>query len=109
MPIWQSAYLHEIQQGQSARLFGNEGRARVCARRAAGILIGEYLARQGLPPPRPSAYDRLRFLASQPDLSPAAYQIAAHLLVRVDESFSLPEDIDLLADVLQLAHELSLL
>ena len=109
MEKWQELYLREIQQGAAARASGNEGRARVCARRAASILIGEYFNRQRVPLPSSSAYNRLRLLASQPGLSPAAYELAAHLLERVDTSFSLPAHIDLLADVQQLARELFLL
>lgn len=109
MENWHTLYLHEIHQGVAARSSGNEGRARVCARRAASILIGAYFARQKIPLSSSSAVDRLRLIASQPGLSPAAYEIAAHLLERVDTSFSLPAQIDLLADVQQLARELSLL
>lgn len=108
MEGWQRTYQHEIQQAYSARQAGNEGRARVCARRAASILIGEYLARQGLPSPSPSAVDRLRYLASLPKLPQKVYQIADHLLMRVDESFSLPAEINLLTDVQELSRELHL-
>ena len=37
----------EFERAASARRKGNEGQARVCARRAAGIAIREYLIRRG--------------------------------------------------------------
>jgi hypothetical protein len=39
------------------RARGNEGQARVCARRAAGAVLREYFQRRGLPVRSPSAYD----------------------------------------------------
>lgn len=108
MDACQASYHHEIEQARLARLSGNEGRARVCARRAASILIAEYLTRQGMPVPASSAQVRLRHLSTLPGLSPATYEITSHLLMRVDESFSLPDHIDLIADVQRLAQELSI-
>ena len=108
MESWHSAYLTEINQARLARQSGNEGRARVCSRRAASILISEYLERQGSSKTTSSAHERLRYLSTLPDLTATAYEIIEHLLMRVDESFSLPEPIDLIADAQQLARELSL-
>jgi len=108
MDAWNSSYLHEIELARLARHSGNEGRARVCARRAASILIAEYLTRQGIQVPASSAQARLLYLSTLPGLSPATYEITSHLLMRVDESFSLPEHIDLIADVQRLAQELSI-
>jgi hypothetical protein len=108
MDSWHSSYHHEIEQAKLTRLAGNEGRARVCARRAASILIAEYLTRQGMQAPSSSAQVRLLYLSALPGLSPAAYEITSHLLMRVDESFSLPDHIDLIADVQRLAEELSI-
>jgi hypothetical protein len=107
MDSWHASYLHEIEQAGFARLSGNEGRARVCARRAASILIAEFLTRQGIQVPSSSAQVRLRYLSTLPGLSPATYEIISHLLMRVDGSFSLPDHIDLIADVQRLAQELS--
>lgn len=49
----------EFALAEQARARGNEGQARVCARRAAGIAIREYLTRRGIRPPSASAYDLL--------------------------------------------------
>lgn len=108
MDSWKTSYLHEIEQARLARFSGNEGRARVCARRAASTLVAEYLTRQGMQVPASSAQVRLRYLLTLPGLSPATYEITSHLLMHVDESFSLPDHIDLISDVQHLAQELSL-
>jgi hypothetical protein len=108
MESWHNAYLHEIDQARLARQSGNEGRARVCSRRAASILIAEYLHRQGLSINTSSTHERLRLLSTFPGLTYNTYEIISHLLMRVDESFSLPESIDLISDAQRLAHELSL-
>jgi hypothetical protein len=46
----------EFELAERARANGNEGRARVCARRAAGIAAREYLTRKGA---RPQSSERL--------------------------------------------------
>ncbi len=100
----------ELARGEAARREGLEGRARVCARRAAGEAIREYLSLRGLEQPGPSAYDLLVYLQNFPDssadVSPEIRQSAGHLLERVDESFALPAEVDLLAEASWLAKEL---
>jgi len=96
----------ELAQGLAARAGGFEGRARVCARRAAGAAVREYLELQGLPVPSLSAYDLLAALQEMPGMSDAVRQAASHLLIRVDETYALPIDADLLADARWLANEL---
>ena len=96
---WEQLFENEIQQAQAARTAGNEGMARVSARRAAGIVIGEYINQQGEKFSNPSAYERLRYLLSQPEISPQIRDIAAHFLVRVTPNHTLPIDADLIADV----------
>ncbi len=44
----------------AARGRGNEGQARVCARRAAGVAVREYFLRLGIPIVNPGAYDLLQ-------------------------------------------------
>ncbi len=105
---WETRFEAELRAAEAARAAGNEGKARVCARRAAGIAIGEFLRRQECPAPSPSAYDRLRFVADHPALPPAARRIVAHLVLRVDENFQLPEEIDLIAEARALPAVLKL-
>ena len=41
---WEARFQSELHQAEMARALGNEGKARVCARRAAGI-AGHFLER----------------------------------------------------------------
>ncbi len=102
---WRQEYEAELHSARQARAQGNEGRARVCARRAAGIVVREWLRQQGLPAHSPSAYDLLRDLVNAPGLDAGAREAAEALVTRVDENFRLPEDMDLiiLADRLRQA------
>ncbi|NOX62181.1 MAG: hypothetical protein GXP42_09605, partial [Chloroflexi bacterium] len=94
----------EMQRAQAARAEGNEGRARVCARRAAGVVANEYLMRQGVNTPGMTAMERLKLLQTWPDLPPETRDIIAHMLMRVDRDYSLPPDIDLVAEAQKLAE-----
>ncbi len=96
----------EFAQAERARARGNEGQARVCARRAAGIAIREYLERRGIRPRTTSAYDLLNLLKDDPLLSPDLRLIADHLTLRVTEEFKLPMDADLVAEARILCREL---
>ncbi|HET6596004.1 MAG TPA: hypothetical protein VFG81_10305 [Anaerolineales bacterium] len=88
----------EFDKAEQARARGNEGQARVCARRAAGIAIREHLTRRGIRPPSVSAYDLLNFLKEDSDLSEGLRSIADHLTLRVTEEFKLPVNVDLIAE-----------
>jgi HEPN domain-containing protein len=96
----------EFQRAEQARAKNNEGQARVCARRAAGIAVREYLTRNGNPPRTVSAYDLLNLIKDDPLLSPDLKQIAYHLTLRVTEEFKLPVDVDLIAEARTLCDEL---
>ena len=96
----------EFKRAEQARARGNEGQARVCARRAAGIAAREYFARRGQAIHTPSAYDLLTLLIEDPSLSDDMRQIAAHLTLRVDEEFKLPVDVDLIAEAKKMCKEL---
>lgn len=100
---WTAVFEDELRQAQAARQSGNEGKARVCARRAAGIVVGEYGRRKGIASPGVSAYDRLRSLIQMPDLPPGAVELANHLLLKVNEKYQLPIPVDLAEDAQQLA------
>jgi len=105
---WKAKFEEELQQAEIARNFGNEGRARVCARRAAGIVIGEYLLRNNLPDQGPSAYDRMNYTLTLPEVPESVKEIVNHFLVRVDTDFNLPIDADLIADARWLEENLLL-
>lgn len=103
---WQEKFQAELERAEQARLAGNEGMARVCARRAAGLAIGERLARMGLEAHGPSAYDRLRYFHALPGLSPQIQAVIEHFLVRITTSHELPVEADLIAEARWLAGEL---
>jgi hypothetical protein len=94
----------EFERAQQARKKNNEGQARVCARRAAGIAIRDYLSRRGIRPPSPSAYDLLNLLKDDPLLPPGLKLVADHLTLRVTEEFKLPVEADLVAEARQLCE-----
>ncbi len=96
----------ELDKAEEARARGNEGRARVCARRAAGIAAREYFVRRGQVVRTPSAYDLLNLLAEDASLRADLRRAAAHLTLRVDEEFKLPVDVDLIGEARKLCREL---
>lgn len=95
----------EFERAEQARSRGNEGQARVCARRAAGIAAREYLKRRGERVRTPSAYDVLNMLKDDPELPADLKRIADHLTLRVNEEFKLPEDVDLIAEARKFCEE----
>src|SRR6188474_3250150 len=107
MQDWRAELQVEFERAAQARTRGNEGQARVCARRAAGIAIREYLTRRGIRPPSVSAYDLLNLLKEDPSLSPGLKMIADHLTLRVTEEFKLPVDADLVAESRRFCEELN--
>ena len=101
-----SQYQLELEMARAARATGNEGKARVCARRAAGIIVGEYLKQLAIFVPDPSAYTRLKYLSSLPEISAEIRQVVEHFLVRVDTDQNLPIPADLIADAGWLENKL---
>ena len=106
MKDWREEIQAEIERAEAARARGNEGQARVCARRAAGIAAREYLARRGEIVRTPSAYDLLNLLKDDPRLPPDLKQIAEHLTLRVNEEFKLPMDVDLIEEAKKFCEEI---
>lgn len=84
----------ELQSAYDWRRRGNEGRARVCARRAAGMAIGYYYHTQTGEPASGNAYNLLGWLAAHAtagqELQEAARRLTAH--VTVDHDLPHPED-----------------
>jgi HEPN domain-containing protein len=106
MNNWQTEIQTEFEKAAQARGRGNEGQARVCARRAAGIAIREYLTRRGMRPPSVSAYDLLNLIKDDTVLSHDLRLIADHLTVRVTEEFKLPVEVDLVEEAKQFCETL---
>ena len=105
-PPWKNRFTEEIQRAENARNAGNEGMARVCARRAAGVVAGEYLRIQGIPLSDPSAYVRLKVLQHLPQTPAPVKDIVDHFLIRINPDHNLPVQADLIAEARWLASEL---
>ena len=99
-------FRRELEMAEAARAARNEGRARVCARRAAGVVIGEYYKRRGISPIEPSAYDRLRSIRSILDIEDDVIEVVDHFLLRVDPDKQLPLLVDLIEDARWLNNKL---
>ena len=106
MDDWKTNLEKEFQMAENARARGNEGQARVCARRAAGVAIRQYFVRRGIRPASASAYDLLNTLMEMDDLPADVHQSAGYLTLRVDEAFKLPEGVDLVKEAKSLCERL---
>ena len=95
---WQEDLHREFEMVQVALDAENHGQMRVCARRAAGVAIREYLTHRGIKPPSVSAYDLLKFLGEMDDTPADLRQASDYLRLRVNEAFKLPVDVDLVAE-----------
>ena len=106
MDNWKTQLQAELERASTIRQGGNEGQARVCARRAAGIAIREYYARRGKILRSPSAYDLLKMFLEDAQGTPEMKQSAAYLIMRVNEEFNLPAQVDLLVEAHKLCNAL---
>lgn len=97
----------EINNAQLARDRGNEGQARVCARRAAGLAVRKYFEQRSLPHNKTSAYELLLSFSDLPDIPSTARQNAIHLTMRVTSTFQLPVNVDLIEDARSLCEQLA--
>ncbi|MEN6410373.1 MAG: hypothetical protein ABFD44_11750 [Anaerolineaceae bacterium] len=103
MEDWKETFQREMDSARRAQMEGNTGRARVCARRAAGAAAGEILRLMQSDDIPASALERLQILEKFPNLPQEIMQTARQLLLRVDTQFNLPEQVDLFADAQKLA------
>ncbi|MRS02908.1 hypothetical protein EG832_06750 [bacterium] len=87
----------ELSRADQARLAGNEGMARVCARRAAGIAVRAYFQQQHMEFSDPSAFTLLTRLMQLDSTPPDIKSIADNLLTRVNPNYELPTPTDLTA------------
>ena len=99
---WIDEYNKELERAMQARRIGNEGMARVCARRAAGIVIGEYLSLRSYPGLNDSSYDRLNLFSQLPDVPEDCKAVSRHLLMKVNQEHNLPVGTDLIQEVIWL-------
>jgi len=105
-PDWLRRVREELYNARMARKAGNEGKARVCARRAAGIISGEYLRRNTNPQPGSSALRRLAALYEYRELDSESREVLGHFLGRVTPEHVLPYNVDLIEEAEWLAQRL---
>lgn len=86
----------ELLLAKQSRIEGNEGRARVCARRAAGAAAQGYLQKAGYGDPAENALESLATFKSELKLPERVARAIDCLLRRVDLDHNLPSDVDLI-------------
>ena len=88
----------ELLLAKQSRLEGNEGRARVCARRAAGAAVLDYLIKQGKLINPENTYQTLVIFRSIKGLPDRVEQALDRLIQRVDHEYQLPPGVDLIKE-----------
>jgi hypothetical protein len=88
----------ELARAVAARSAGNEGMARVCARRGAGVAITWWIARHGKRGWGADAVRQLRRLEEEPVIPEHVRAAAGRLTTRVAMDFSFPFDSDPIED-----------
>ncbi len=88
----------EMDLADQARKQGREGRARVCARRAAGQAVAMFHERKTGRRPQANYYHLLRWFQEIDDVPGALKEAAARLTTRVKPDYTLPHTHDPLQD-----------
>jgi hypothetical protein len=104
---WPERVQRELLAAEAARANGNEGMARVCARRAAGWTVQAFLGTQGIDLGTPDVLKHFRYLLNDRNLPPEARPILEHLLqpkIKDDpeQDSRWPLEIDLVSEARQL-------
>lgn len=88
----------ELIQARQAQAEGNPGKARVCARRAAGLAIRAYYQRREGPGWGGDAMTQLKRLQADESVPEPVRQAAARLTTKVDLEHTLPFEEDPVED-----------
>jgi hypothetical protein len=88
----------ELLLAKQSREEGNEGRARVCARRAAGAAAQGYLLRAGYGDRAGNVLESLQAMKQTLILPERVEQAIDSLLLKVDPDYNLPLDVDLISE-----------
>jgi hypothetical protein len=107
MTNWRARVERELVTADAARTRGNEGMARVCARRAAGWAAEAYLADHGVDLQTTSVLEQLRGVLRQESVDPRAQAIIGNLLMPkkkddLESDSYFPLDVDLIAEAREL-------
>jgi hypothetical protein len=98
----------ELLLAKQSRMEGNEGRARVCARRAAGAAVLDHLKSQGKTIHSQNVYQILQFFRSSEGLPDRVKRALDHLVQRVDIDHQFPSEVDLINEANVLINYLNL-
>ena len=101
------SFRKEFRVALESRSRGLDGRSRVCARRAAAILVREYLDSKQWEMPAGNDLQIIQFLANQ-QLSPKITSLLDLYLHKVDIDFHLPSEVDLTTSLMSLADALEI-
>jgi hypothetical protein len=88
----------EMQAAEAARVAGNEGKARVCARRGAGWAVRGYYQRLKGQNWGGDAFHQLKTLRDDETQPEALRAAAGRLTTQVNHDHAMPFDDDVLAD-----------
>ncbi len=88
----------ELNMAEQSHQEGNEGMARVCARRAAGLALRKYITDIGEDRPDLNNFEILSDQKIRKILPAELHTWLDHLSMRVDINHKLPAGIDLIAD-----------
>ncbi len=88
----------ELLLAKQSRKEGNEGRARVCARRAAGAAAQGYLLQAGFGDRAGNVLESLQTMKQVLILPERVEQAIDSLLLKVDQDHNLPLGVDLISE-----------
>ncbi len=103
-----SLAVQELNKAYQARQKGNEGMARVLARRAAGLSIREFMLRNGVDQSGLSLNELLKNDVVRKHLPASTHEALDRLSTRIGMDFSFPPDFDLLLDSKNVVDQLSI-
>ncbi len=99
----QNAIDAELGRAAAAKMAGNEGKVRVCARRAANAAFTMWLRNNARPGWGPDVISRLRGLSRDASLPAGVREAADRLSSRIDADFGSPST-DPIADSRTIIH-----
>lgn len=111
MNDWRVRVDDALEMAEAARDRGNEGMARVCARRAAGWTVRAYLETQGVDLQTTSVIKHMRYMFNVEGLKFETKTILEHMLVAkqkddLESDSYFPLEVDLVAEARQLISHL---
>jgi hypothetical protein len=96
-------FYEEIANARKYHDEKNEGKSRVCARRAAGFAINAAYAQRDIRVVDKNAMNLIKLLKTEPALPAAVRQALDDLVLRVTPEYDLPGKIDLISSAITIA------